>query len=78
MFRSVASLRAGVERVRHRRRSEAVQNVAHKIRIVLSACAQADALWRRIRCQVPTALRDMRYVAAPFPGVKEYCAIPVR
>ena len=78
MSPSVASSRAGVERVRHRRRSEAAQNVAHKIRIVRSACAQADALWRRIWRQVPTALRDMRYVAAPFPGVEEYRAIPVR
>jgi hypothetical protein len=45
---------------------------------VRAACAQADALLRRVARWVPAASCDMRCVAAPFPGVEESHAIHVR
>ena len=78
LSRSVASSRSAVQLVRHRRRSEAAQHFAGQSSIVRAACAQADALLRRVARWVPAASCDMRCVAAPFPGVEESHAIHVR
>ena len=75
---SFASSRAAVACVRYLRRSQAAQYFAGQSHVVPAACAQADALWRRMPSQVPAASRDMRCVAAPFPRVEESCAIHVR